>query len=338
VVQLVLSSRQETILARSLKETSLYKMEKSFCIIPLQPNPENSEVEELRSTYIANCVFNSFLSYTTIMLNIVIIHAIRKTSSLSKTLKTLLLSLTVSDVGVGLLCQPFYISLVVTWLEQNNPGCNTNIVIIFIVNAFSLVSFLGVVAISVDRFLTIHLHLRYQELVTHKRVVAVVILIWFLSAFLPLILVWIPVDNFLLVRVFLGVIGLVLTAVAYIGIYLAVRRHKNQIQALQVHQVAENGEIANFISLVNSAVGVFYVYFVFLICYLPYFISLVALNINGPSITLKRFLLYSWMVMFLNSSFNPLIYCWKMRHIRHAIMDILRNIPCFRNDTSHLSS
>ena len=57
----------------------------------------------LRSTNIANCVFHSFLSYTAIMLNIVTIHAISKTSSLPNTLKTFLLSLTVSDVGVGLL-------------------------------------------------------------------------------------------------------------------------------------------------------------------------------------------------------------------------------------------
>ena len=49
-------------------------------------------------------------------------------------------------------------------------------------NLFSLASFLGVVAVSVDRFLAVHLHLRYQELVTHKRVVAVVISVWVLSA------------------------------------------------------------------------------------------------------------------------------------------------------------
>ena len=334
MVQLVLSSRQETILARSLKETSLYKMEKSFCIIPLQPNPENSEVEELRSTYIANCVFNSFLSYTAIMLNIVTIHAIRKTSLLSKTLKTLLLSLTVSDVDVGLLCQPFYISLVVTWLEQNNPGCDTNIVFIFIVNVFSLASFSSVVAISVERFLAIHLHLRYQELVTHKRVVVVVVSIWVLSGFFPVAVFWISADNFLRIKSFLGVIGVLLITVAYIRIYLAVRHHKNEIRALQVQQIAENGEMGNFISLVKSAVGAFYVYLVFLVCYLPYFISLVALNINGTSITLKRFLLYSWTVMFLNSSLNPVIYCWKMRHIRHSIMNILRHISCFRNRAS----
>ena len=40
---------------------------------------------------------------------------------------------------------------------------------------FSATSLSGVVAVSVDRFLAVHFHLRYQELVTHKRVVIVVI-------------------------------------------------------------------------------------------------------------------------------------------------------------------
>ena len=308
-------------------------MEKSPCVIPLQPNPENTEVEELRSTYIANCVVNSFLSYTAIMLNIVTIHAIRKTSSLQKTLKTLLLSLAVSDVGVGLLGQPFYVSLVVEWLQQNNPGCITNTVFIFIVNAFSLASFLGVVAISVDRLLAIHLHLRYQELVTYKRVVVVVISIRVLSGFIPMAVFWIQDNFFFKIKLFLGVLGVLLTTVAYIKIYLTVGRHKNEIRASQVQQVAENDEVANFISLVKSVV----VYVVFLICYLPFFISLVALNISDSSINLKRFLLYSWTVMFLNSSLNPVIYCWKMRHIQHAIIDMLRNLSWFRNRASRLS-
>ena len=43
------------------------------------------------------------------MLNIVTIHAIRKTLSLSKPLKLLLLSLAVSDLGVGLTTQPLFV-------------------------------------------------------------------------------------------------------------------------------------------------------------------------------------------------------------------------------------
>ena len=52
----------------------------------------------LYSSYIANWVLNAFLSYTAVVLNIVTIHAIRKTSSLPRPLKTLLLSLAVSDL------------------------------------------------------------------------------------------------------------------------------------------------------------------------------------------------------------------------------------------------
>jgi len=109
------------------------------------------------------------------MLNIVTIHAIRKTSSLPKTLKTLLVSLAVSDVGVGLLGQPLYTSLLVKWLQEKDPGCNIHLAFTITVGMFSFSSFLSVVPISVERFLAIHLHLRYQELVNHKRVVAVVI-------------------------------------------------------------------------------------------------------------------------------------------------------------------
>jgi len=118
------------------------------------------------------------------MLNCVTIYAIRKTSSLPRTLKALLLSLAVSDVAVGLLGKPFYISLLVTWLQQKDPDCNTYKGLLMISGLFCLASILGVVALSVDRFLAIHLHLRYQELVTHKRVVSVVILIWVLSVFI----------------------------------------------------------------------------------------------------------------------------------------------------------
>ena len=147
-------------------------------------------------TLIANCVFNVFLSYTAIMLNIITIHALRKTSMLPKPLKTLLLSLAVSDLGVGLLVQPLYIALLVMEMEQNtNSNTYKAIYITYLIPAvsFSGVSFFGVVALSADRFLAIHLHLRYQELVTHKRVVVVVILIWMLNAFLSLIyLDWIP--------------------------------------------------------------------------------------------------------------------------------------------------
>ena len=297
-------------------------MTKSSCESPLPYYPKVSNVEDLHSTYIASCVFNSFLSFTAILLNIITIHAIRKTSSLPKPLRTLLLSLAVSDLGVGLFVQPFYTSLLVKWLQHSIPNCTTYKVFFFITLLLTAASFFGVVALTVDRFLAIHLHLRYQELVTHKRVLVVTISKWVFSVLISLTLLWVsPAIRAL----FAGIImffGLLLATVLYIRIYLVVRRH-NEIQALQVQQA---DELSNFASIVNTAVGVFYVYLVFLFCYLPYFISLAVITVVGPSDVLKRLYFFSFTLVFLNSSLNPVIYCWKMRHIRHVVMEILPNI------------
>ena len=310
-------------------------MRESFCERLFQYYPRISDDEDFYSMYISNIAINSFLSYTAIMLNIVTIHAIRKTSSLPKTLKTLLLSLAVSDVGVGLLGQPFYISILIKRLQQITPNCITYKIFYVIGNLFCTASFFGVLAVSVDRFLAIHLHLRYQELVTHKRVVAVVISIWVLSLFIPFLMFSVSRDAYSLINGISGVIGFILITMVYIRIYLAVRRHRNQILVLQARQIAQTGGVANFASLIKSAADIFYVCLLFLLCYIPYLVSVVATEMNGPSIVLKRFSLFSFTLAYLNSSLNPVIYCWKMRHIRNAVIDILRNMSWLRNHALH---
>ena len=293
--------------------------------------PISTELKDLRSTFIANCIFNNFLTHTSIMLNIVTIYAIYKTSAIAKTLKTLLLSLACSDVAVGLFSQPLYTFFLINWLRLDNTGCNYQQVAPILGRLFSTASFFGVVAVSVDRFLAVHLHLRYQELVTHKRVVVVVISKWLYSAFISFMIFWgLPGTQQLINSVALT-LGFIVTLVVYIRIYVTVRRHKNQIHSMQVQEVAHSDEIKSFIVLLKSTVGIFYVYLVFLICYLPSFICMAVIRVYGSSIALKQFFLYSTTLIFLNSSLNPVIYCWKMRHIRHAIMNILRKMSWKRN-------
>ena len=203
-------------------------------------------------------------------------------------------------------------------------------------SVFCLASFFGVVALSVDRFLAIQLHLRYQELVTHKRVVSVMILIWVLTGFIFFMIWWVSFDIIRCVVIILAVVCLLVTAVVYIRIYLAVQRlRKNQIHVLQVQQATENNEIANLSNVVKSAFDIFYMFLLFLICSLPPFICVAVFQIIGPSVPLQKVFLFSWTSLFLNSSLNPVIYCWKMRHIRHVVMDVLRNMAWLRNDASH---
>ena len=154
------------------------------------------DLQEADSSLIVNSVFNAFLSYTAIMLNIIIIHALRKTSSLPKPLKTLLLSLAVSDLGVGFLVQPLGVAYFVMRLKENTENSLTvkNIYSVLTItsNFFGCASFFGVTALTADRFLAVHLHLRYQELVTRRHVVTVVTSIWLFSGSYSPVRLWNP--------------------------------------------------------------------------------------------------------------------------------------------------
>ena len=301
-------------------------MSELFCNKFLDYFPTYTELKDLRSTFITNCIFNNFLTHTSIMLNIVTIYAIHKTSAIAKTLKTLLLSLAFSDVAVGLFSQPIYTFFLVKWLHLEHINCNTYQVLNIAVFLFLSASFFGVVAVGVDRFLAVHLHLRYQELVTHTRVVAVVIGKWVCSAFVSLMILWGLLSTQQLINLVGAALGFIIALVVYIRLYFIVRRHKNQIQCMQIQEVTHSDEIKNFIALIKSTVSIFYVYLLLLICYLPFFICSAVMRMYGSGIALKQFFLYSMTLVFINSSLNPVIYCWKMRHVRHAIMNILRKM------------
>ncbi|CAH3127970.1 unnamed protein product [Porites lobata] len=281
-----------------------------------------ASAEGLRLTLV---FFNAFLSFTAIVLNIITMQALRKTSSLPKTLKTLLLSLAVSDLGVGLLVQPLYVAILVMEIKQNtNSAAYHTVKKALLIQGRTLVfaSHFGVFGLAVDRFLAIQLHLRYQELVTHKRVVAVVISVWVFSASISILRELHDID---VMRTVILVVCVVTTGLLYCKIYASVRHHTNQIHALQVQQATENEDMANAARLKKSSLATFYVYFVYLVCYLPTFCVVFA-KTTGETPLLSHLLYFTLTLVFLNSSLNPLIYCWKMRHIRQTVMDILRNI------------
>ena len=291
----------------------------------------STDVEDFRPVLVANCVFNGFLCYTTIILNIVTIHAIRKTTLLPKPLRTLLLSLAASDVGVGLLVQPLYISTLVSRLNKKRIDCISYKKLLAAINFFCISSLFNVVTISVDRFLAVHLHLRYQELVTHKRVIAAVISIWLFSTIISSSVFY---DSLLIISQVVWFVNitvcLILVVIVYWRIYIVLKRHKNQIRGLQIQEVqqgVQNGDLSNFLKLRKSALGTFYVCVVFMICYLPsYILSFLLMARLLSPISLYEALIYTTTLFFLNSSLNPVIYCWKMGPIRRTLMDIMRGI------------
>lgn len=272
------------------------------------------------SLFIIRCVVPACLSVTAVAFNAVAILALRRTLALPKNFKLLLLSMAVSDVGVGLLVQPLYVAAIVSSL-------NHHIITSYfmVTNFLCAASLFGVIALATDRFLAIHLHLRYHEFVTYKRVVFVVILIWMSSAIIGLLFLWDPSVSFTFVPI-ITIVGLVIIIIFYLKIYLAVKYHTEQITAMQASDGGDEEIQRNAKKQKKVAVTIFCIYLMFLVCYLPNII-LICIKLADLKFTTSQYLTaFSDLLVFLNSSLNPLIYCWKMKHLRQTVKNILVNI------------
>ena len=158
--------------------------------------------------------------------------------------------------------------------------------------------------------------------------------IWVISAFLSLVfpaarLEWIPKKVPGIMFAARDAVCFITTGFLHYKIYSSVRHHTGHIQALQVQEEAQNREMKNAVRLRKTALATFYIYFLFLACYVPIFCVNLAELFCDETALIQHLRYYVFTLMLSNSSLNPLIYSWKMRHIRHAVIDILRSIlPC----------
>ena len=122
-------------------------------------------------------------------------------------------------------------------------------------------------------------------------------------------------------------VGYFLTTVAYVRIYKVVKYHKNQIYSQNQLQNAQTREV---LRQRKSAYDASFFYVAFLFCYLPFLPSAV---LHLTNISEVSFLVAHWTSIFmicLNSSLNPLVYCWRYREIREIVKSTVKKI--FRMD------
>jgi len=169
--------------------------------------------------------------------------------------------------------------------------------------------------------------LRYQELVTSKRVIIALVSLWLTSGVAASIFILLPGHN-QLVATIIEIAGLLLTAVAYFRVYKVVRYHQNQIQnQLQL----TNAKAVELHRERKSAFNSLFVFVVFLACYLPNLcleLMLLTYGLQPPLLIAEQ---VTFFLVLLNSSLNPLVYCWRYREIREIVkstVKILFRINC----------
>ena len=282
-----------------------------------------------RSFFLGFCVLNFVFSLVATLGNLLVIRALMKNSTIPATVKKLFLSLAFSDLAVGLCSQLMTAIISAVMLKMASSGddlaffCPTVLIVrSYFTYLLAVASFLNVNVIAFDRLLAVSFHLRYQELVTPIRVTIVLVSLWLTSCVSAFLYIFLPKDIEMAAAV-ISVIGYVLTAGAYVRIYKVVRYHQNQIYSQNQLQNTQTREAHK---QRKSAYNSLFVSVVFLACHLPFLPSTMLYWTNTSEISFLVAYFASIFLIYLNSSLNPFVYCWRYPEIRQRVKSTVKQI------------
>ena len=238
--------------------------------------------------------------------NSLVLVTIWRTPRLHSPSNVLLAGLALSDLGVGSVSQlARIVTTVISTTTKMEDQCSLHyfslLVLAFASCFFMGVSFLTLIAISVDRYLALRLHLRYRELVTIKRVLMILASIWTATLVLA---VWALTRFYSFIFSCLFILMFILVMVwCNFKIFKTIPCHQAQIQA----QAVAGPTLLNIARYKKSVFNMLYIVGFFMISYIPWCVAVVYSLVEQLSSTIWH---TAVTFMFLNSCANPILYCW----------------------------
>ncbi|XP_072515074.1 trace amine-associated receptor 6-like [Salminus brasiliensis] len=263
----------------------------------------------------------SCVSVCTVFLNLLVIISISHFKQLHTPTNLLILSLAVADLFVGMFVMPVRI------MQLRDPcwylgetACSASEIII---NHSMAASLCSLILIAVDRYIAVSDPLLYSTRITVSKTVLFISLGWSLGLLFIIIYLynndhllpsqiisrcygecvvsvkhsWVIVD---LVLCFLAPCSVIL--ILYSIIFIAARRQAKAVRA--VTDASKRHGSANS-SETKAAKTLGIVIFVYLACWIPFYIS--SLSVESVTTSLMVYTVFVWVIC-LNSSVNPLIY------------------------------
>lgn len=225
---------------------------------------------------------------------------------------------------MGLLSQTSYMAKVGYRIATSSNAC----IFWFLSETFGSigagVTFLTLFLISMERYICLMHPLRYEAVVTRNRVVFALVSCWIFTVSSALARFLVAEIGFI-AHVLIPLL-LMLNCIINLKIICLVRHHKTEIRNVTRHLQANQGRALDVASRTKTALTMTYLFALFLICYTPLFFCFVVMVIEGKVTTDVHVAFgVSVTVVDINSSLNPVFYCWRMRDIRRAIWKLFKN-------------
>ena len=267
-------------------------------------------------------VLNILLSVTTFLGNTLILVALPKENSLHPPSKLLFRNLAITDLCVGIIAEPLLVAYLMSLVKQRWDICYYLDYAGLAVGAILCsVSLFTLTAISVDRLLALSLGLRYRRVATLRKAQISVIVMWVLSVVIGAAIY--SLDTVILDWSMFITISLcvVISSLCYTKIFVALRRRKIRLEDSAFQGPTEVIKLPLNLARYRKAVySALWVQVTLVVCYLPF-----GIVTTIPEISLSVYLM-TLTLLLLNSSLNPFIYCWKIREVRQAVKDTIRQL------------
>lgn len=258
--------------------------------------------------------------------NGVITITIFKTPSLQKPSFVLLSCAAFADSLTGFLVQPVAIASFVAKLQRQFPhACLLDVIKECLGWSFGGISVSILALLSVERYLVLHLGLRYCTVVTVKRLILIVVMFWF-SLIILGILRFHALSNKTYVAIHLPFmfLSLLILTVSYCRIYYCIKRQRiiGPSSSIQDQQ-ASSFDIGKYKKITSAVLYIVCCYWLF---FAPFVCVLVTYLLSGFTEHVEGAYNVTTTVVLTNAAVNPVLYCWRLRALRQAAWRNIKQI------------
>lgn len=272
---------------------------------------------------VCTAVVNIVSAIPAVLGNILILLAIYKTSSIASPSKVLLASLAFTDLGIGLFVQPLYLAKTLSSDKQRK--CFIGLLFDILSGHLSITSFFSMMFISVDKFLALHLKLRYKTVVTRNRSIFLVLLVRGVA--LPWAISYVLYTKlYFLLIILIMPWCLIISSLAFIKIHLVLRRQRRNFQNQTQTESSRRANALKISKFKKSVNSMFFVFCALLIAYAPSWAVILVRTVHGTTEILEDVTKVTMTVVLTNSTVNPILYLWRMDELRASAKEVLAGI------------
>ena len=256
-----------------------------------------------------------------------------KSSQLRSQSQLFLWCLAFADFLTGMIVQPFYGAYKIVYIAGYvSASCVLRVIIETVAWFSAALSCALVSSIIGERYLALHYHMRYHDVITTKRIILYIVFLVIVMAIASLLrFAMANIRPFL----YFSICGLLLSLITLLTcswkIYKQVRRH-----FLQIHdQNSKESKSIDMRRFKKSLINMAYIAILYIIAYMPFTCVLFLYLHKGFTVDVEVAYDITRTLAFVSSIWNPFLYFWKIQELREAVKKVLNRDSPINNFTEY---